>query len=67
MNPAEGRTIQLPADLCREAEQRYAHRFASLEELLTFALRELLRDEASRMDQAEQSIINQRLRDLGYI
>jgi hypothetical protein len=61
------RTLRLPAELCRQAEQRFAHRFGSLEELLTFVLREILRDEAAQMDQAEQRIIEQRLRDLGYI
>ena len=38
-----------------------------LEELLVFVLRELLRDQAKEMDQAEQRIIEQRLKDLGYI
>lgn len=61
------RTVRLPEELCRQAEQRFAARFGSLEELLTFVLREILRDEAAQMDQAEQRIIEQRLRDLGYI
>jgi len=30
-------------------------------------LRELLRDESTQMDQAEQRVIEQRLKDLGYI
>lgn len=65
--PADGRTVQLPADLCREAEQRFAHRFASLEELLIFVLHEMLRAESTKFDQAEQRIVEQRLKDLGYI
>ena len=40
---------------------------AALEELLVFVLRELLRDQAAQMDQAEQRVIEQRLKDLGYI
>ncbi len=61
------RDVRLPAQLCSEAEQRFAARFDSLEQLLTFILRELLRDDAAQMDQAEQHMIEERLRDLGYI
>jgi len=61
------RDLRLPADLCNEAERRFAARFGNLEELLTFLLRELLRDDATQMDQAEQRMIEDRLRDLGYI
>jgi hypothetical protein len=38
-----------------------------LEQFLTFVLQELLRDDAAQMDQAEQRIIEERLKDLGYI
>jgi hypothetical protein len=64
---SELRDVRLPAELCSEAERRYAARFDDLEQLLTFLLRELLRDDAAQMDQAEQGIVEQRLRDLGYI
>ncbi|MGA9801337.1 MAG: hypothetical protein WBQ68_20130 [Terriglobales bacterium] len=64
---SELREVRLPAELCSEAERRYAARFGDLEQLLTFLLRELLRDDAAQMDQAEQSVVEQRLRDLGYI
>ncbi len=63
----EVREVRLPAELCRDAERRFASRFGSLEELLVFVLRELLRDQATQMDQAEQQVIEQRLKDLGYI
>jgi hypothetical protein len=63
----ELRDIRLPADLCSDAERRFAARFGNVEQLLTFLLRELLRDDAAQMDQAEQSVVEQRLRDLGYI
>ena len=63
----EARIIQLPADLCLAVEKKFAGTFASLEELLTVALRELLRDEASRLDAAEQAFLEQRLRELGYL
>jgi hypothetical protein len=61
------RELRLPDDLCRAAEEQFGTRFASLEELLTFVLKELVRDDAARMDAREASIIEQRLRDLGYM
>jgi hypothetical protein len=61
------RELRLPAELCNDAERRFAAHFGSLEDLLVFVLRELLRDEAVHMDQAEQRVIEQRLKDLGYI
>lgn len=63
----EVRDVRLPAELCNDAERRFAARFGSVEELLVFVLRELLRDQAAQMDQAEQRVIEQRLKDLGYI
>jgi len=38
-----------------------------VESLLEFVLRELTRNDAESLDQAEQAILEQRLRDLGYI
>ena len=64
---SEMRDVRLPAELCNDAEQRFAARFGSVEELLVFVLQELLRDQATQMDQAEQRVIEQRLKDLGYI
>jgi hypothetical protein len=64
---SEMREVSLPAELCEAAEKRFAHKFGSLEELLTFILREVLRDDASQLDRAEQRIIEERLRELGYI
>ena len=61
------REVRLPDELCNQAERRFGGRFGSLEELLVFVLQELLRDQAKEMDQAEQRIIEQRLKDLGYI
>jgi hypothetical protein len=61
------REVRLPARLCEDAERRFAVRFGSVDELLEFVLRELLRDEAAQMDHAEQRVIEQRLKDLGYI
>ncbi len=61
------REVKLPADLCQKLEQRYGERFGNLEQFLTFVLRELAGDDAANADQAEQEILEQRLRDLGYI
>jgi hypothetical protein len=61
------REVQLPAELCKTAEERFGARFGSLEQFLTFVLQELLRDDAAQMDQAEQRIIEERLKDLGYL
>ena len=61
------RTVILHEELCSAAEQRFARRFGGLEELLTAALEELVRDDALRMDEKEQQIIEERLKGLGYI
>jgi hypothetical protein len=63
----EMRQIQLPADLCAAAEKKFAVRFSSLEELLIFVLKDLSADDASQADRTEQHIVEERLRELGYI
>jgi hypothetical protein len=64
---SEIRAVNLTADLCAQAEQRFGAKFGSVEQLLEFVLRDLLRDDASRADEHEQRLIEQRLRDLGYL
>ena len=61
------RDVRLPADLCAAAEQKFGHQFASIEELLAFVLRELLQDETAQFDQLEQRLVEERLRELGYL
>jgi hypothetical protein len=61
------RTVNLPEDLCAAAEKSLASQFDSLEALLSFLLQEIAKDDASKCDQAEERIIEERLRDLGYI
>ena len=61
------REIRLPEDLCRAAEQKYRSQFPGLEELLGFVLQSLVSEEAAQMDEAEARIVEERLRDLGYI
>jgi hypothetical protein len=64
---AELRTVQLPADLCAAAEKNFSHKFASLEELLIFFLQDLSRNDAQEADSAEQKLVEDRLRELGYL
>jgi hypothetical protein len=61
------RSVNLPAELCMRAEKRFGERFDSLEQLLVFVLRDLMRDEAAQADEGELRMIEQRLRDLGYL
>ena len=63
----EMRDVRLPADLCAAAEKKFAQTFANLEELLTFILRDLSNDDDSQFDQAEQRLVEERLRELGYL
>jgi hypothetical protein len=63
----ETRSVNLPAELCAQAEKRFAERFGSLEQLLEHVLHDLLRDDAAEADAGEQRLIEQRLRELGYI
>jgi hypothetical protein len=63
----ETREIRLPADLCATVEKKFAGRFSSLEELIIFVLRDLSRDEAAQLDQREQRLVEERLKELGYL
>lgn len=64
---SEFRTVQLPEDLCVEAEKWLEGRFGNLQEFLAFLLRETIQDEGDKLDQQEEELVQQRLRDLGYI
>jgi len=61
------RTVQLPEDLCAKAEQWLQGRFDNIEALLKFLLQEIVRGDSSKLDQKEEEIVQQRLRDLGYL
>jgi hypothetical protein len=61
------RSISLPAELCKRAEEKFGGSFGTLEQLLESLLTELLRTDATHADQQEQEMIEQRLRDLGYL
>jgi Arc/MetJ-type ribon-helix-helix transcriptional regulator len=61
------RSVVLPEELCAAAEQKFAHRFGSVDELVGELLRQLLQENALAMDEKEQHIIEERLKGLGYI
>lgn len=61
------RKLCLSEELCRAAEQKFGSRFGSIEELVANLLTDLLRDDASKMDERELEIVEQRLRSLGYV
>ena len=61
------RELRLPADLCRAAEKRFVQRFGTLEELLAFILRDLVREDAVQADEVELRLVEERLRQLGYL
>ena len=63
----ETRSVNLAADLCAKAEERFGSQFDGVEDLLEYVLRNLLRDDAARADESEQRLIEQRLKDLGYL
>jgi len=64
---SESREIRLPADLCAAAEEKFGGSFRSLEELVTFLLEDLIRKDTIDLDRADQAVVEERLRDLGYI
>jgi len=61
------RQVQLSEDLCSAAEKKFAAHFHSVDELLEFVLRDLVQDSAAAADENEQRIVEERLRELGYI
>ena len=64
---AQVRMVSLPHDLCAEAEKQFKSRFDSVEALLTFVLQEITRTDANQLDESEERILEQRLKDLGYL
>jgi hypothetical protein len=61
------REVCLSSELCQAVEKKYGGQFGNLEQFLEFVLQKLVKDDAAQMDQAEQHIVEQRLKDLGYI
>ena len=63
----ESRLVSLPQSLCAEAERQFKSQFDSVEALLVFILQEVTKADATQLDQHEIQMIEQRLRDLGYL
>jgi hypothetical protein len=61
------REITLPADLCAAAEEKFGNTFQTVDGLMIFLLKEVLRRDTIDMDRADQAVVEERLRDLGYI
>jgi Arc/MetJ-type ribon-helix-helix transcriptional regulator len=62
------RELRLPSELCEKIEEQIrGSQFATLEEFVTFLLREVVSRNSSRLDEQERQTIEQRLRDLGYM
>lgn len=61
------RCVSLPEDLCGAAEEKFGHRYGTIDELLSTVIAELLREDAEKMDENEQRTIEERLKGLGYI
>jgi hypothetical protein len=64
---SESREIRLPADLCAAAEAKFGGTFATVDELVVFLLQQLIRGDTVDLDRADQAVVEERLRDLGYI
>jgi hypothetical protein len=64
---SESREIRLPAELCAAAERKFGSTFRSVDELVVFLLQELVRGDTVDLDRADQAVVEQRLRDLGYM
>ena len=64
---SEFREIRVPAELCDAAQQKFGASFAGIEQLVTFLLQELVHADTSDLDKADQAVVEERLRDLGYI
>ena len=66
--PISQRELRLPADLCEAAEQLIkGTRFKTVEDLLSFVLKELTSRDGAQMEAQERKVIEERLRDLGYL
>jgi hypothetical protein len=57
------RQVSLPEAMCVAVERK----FGNLESFLTLVMNEVLRDQAAVLDQNEQRIVEERLRELGYL
>jgi len=63
----EIRVVRLPEELCAAAEKVFGGKFKTLDDLITSLLRELVGGEALQADEAERRLVEERLRELGYL
>jgi hypothetical protein len=62
------RDLRLPASLCEAVERLIrGTRFKTVEEFLSFVLQELTSRDSTPLDEQERKVIEERLRDLGYL
>ena len=62
------RELRLPESLCEAGEQMIkGTRFKTVEELLSFVLQELTSRNSAQSEAEERKVIEERLRDLGYL
>jgi hypothetical protein len=62
------RELRLPSELCAAAEERIkGTSFRTLEDFLTFVLRELTSRRGAQAEERERRFVEERLRDLGYL
>jgi len=64
---SDWREVHIAADLCDAAEAKFGRAFGGVDELVSFLLRELVRGDTARLDEAELKAVEQRLKDLGYM
>jgi len=64
---SESREIRLPIELCAAVEKKFGKTFGSIEEMVLFLLQELAKSETTELDRADQAVVEERLRELGYI
>lgn len=64
---SESLEVRLPADLCAAVEKKFGGTFRSVDDLVVFVLQQLISGDTVDMDRADQAIVEERLRDLGYI
>jgi hypothetical protein len=61
------RTIELPEDLCATADRWLHGRFDNLEAMLRVVLEQIVKNDSRDFDESEEQLLEQRLRDLGYL
>ncbi len=61
------REVKIPGDIYQAVQDRFGRQFNSVDDFVEFALRELLRDDSGALDESEQQMIQNRLKDLGYL